>query len=107
MIKSDYKDILSAINQIEKYKNYQQFSENKLIKIWIAHHLLIIGEACSQVSDSLKNEYPDVPWTGPIDGRNMIAHEYFRIDFNIIWNIVDRNLPSFKKQIQKLLDNIE
>ena len=71
------------------------------------HHLLIIGEACSQVSDSLKNEYPDVPWTGPIDVRNMIAHEYFRVDFNIIWNIVDRNLPPFKKQIQKLLDDIE
>jgi uncharacterized protein with HEPN domain len=105
--KERLKDILSAINQIDKYKNYQQFSENKLIKIWIIHHLLIIGEACSQVSDLLKNQYPDVPWNGPIDVRNMIAHEYFRIDFNIIWNIVDRNLPSFKKQIQKLLDDIE
>ena len=48
-----------------------------------------------------------MPWNGPIDVRNMISHEYFRIDFNIIWNIVDRNLPSFKKQIQKLLDDIE
>jgi uncharacterized protein with HEPN domain len=105
--KERLKDILSAINQIDKYKNYQQFSENKLIKIWIIHHLLIIGEACSQVSDLLKNQYPDVPWNGPIDVRNMIAHEYFRIDFNIIWNIVDRNLLSFKKQIQKLLDDIE
>jgi uncharacterized protein with HEPN domain len=52
--KERLKDILSAINQIEKHKNYQQFSENKLIKIWIIHHLLIIGEACSKVSDLLK-----------------------------------------------------
>ena len=105
--KERLKDILSAIKQIDKHKNYQHFSENELVKIWIIHHLLIIGEACSKVSELLKNEYPDVPWTGPIDVRNMIAHEYFRIDFNIIWNIVDRNLPPFKKQIQKLLDDIE
>lgn len=101
------KDILSAIKKIEKYKDYHKFSENELVKIWVIHHLLIIGEACSQVSETLKNEHPDVPWTGPIDVRNMIAHEYFRVDFNIIWNIVDRNLPSFQKQIQKLLDDIK
>ena len=39
----------------EKHKNHQQFSENELVKIWIIHHLLIIGEACSQVSELLKN----------------------------------------------------
>lgn len=99
------KDILNAIKQIEKYKDYQKFSEDELIKIWIIHHLLIIGEACSQVSEPLKNEHSDIPWTGPIGVRNMIAHEYFRVDFNIIWNIVDRDLPLFKKQIQKLLDD--
>lgn len=53
--KERLKDILSAIKQIEKHKNHQQFSENKLIKIWTIHHLLIIGEARSQVSDLLKN----------------------------------------------------
>jgi uncharacterized protein with HEPN domain len=98
-------DILSAIRQIEKHKNHQKYYEDELVRIWIIHHLLIIGEACSQISETLKSNNPNIPWNGPIDVRNMIAHEYFRVDFRIIWNIVDCNLPSFKEQIQHVLKN--
>ena len=87
--------------------NRQQATGVKVRQTWIVHHLLIIGEAAGKVSDTLKNEYPDIPWLGMIDVRNIIAHEYFRIDLNIIWRIVEGNLLSLKRQIENILHKLE
>ena len=51
----------------------------------VVHHLMIIGEASSRMSQETKEKYPDLPWVGTIDVRNIITHEYFRVDLNIIW----------------------
>ena len=67
------------------------------------HHLMIIGEAASKMSDETRQNYPDIPWVGTIDVRNIITHEYFRVDLNIIWQIIINDLPSLKQQIQEIL----
>lgn len=101
-------DILEAISQIEKYaiEGKEKFDQDELIQTWIVHHLLIIGEASTNISLELKQEYSNVPWTGPIDVRNIIAHEYFRVDLELIWRIVEDDLPNFTGQIQEILSEI-
>ncbi|MDJ0581232.1 DUF86 domain-containing protein [Crocosphaera sp.] len=99
------RDILDAINQIEKYsvQGKDKFMEDELIQTWVIHHLMIIGEASSNISQEIREKYPDIPWVGTIDVRNIITHEYFRVDLNIIWMIVEDNLPDFKKKIETIL----
>ncbi len=99
------RDILDAINQIEKYavQEKDKFMEDELIQTWIIHHLMIIGEASSRMSQETREKYPDIPWLGTIDVRNIITHEYFRVDLNIIWMIVKDNLPDLKKKIEKIV----
>ncbi len=98
-------DILDAINQIEKYaiQGKDKFMEDELIQTWIIHHLMIIGEASSRISQKTKEKYSDIPWVGTIDVRNIITHEYFRVDLNIIWMIIENNLPDLKSKIENIL----
>ena len=64
---------------------------------------MIIGEASSSISQETRDKYPDIPWVGTIDVRNIITHEYFRVDLNIIWMIVKDNLPDLKSKIENIL----
>ena len=99
------RDILDAINQIEKYsvQGKDRFMEDELIQTWVIHHLMIIGEASRNISQETREKYADIPWVGTIDVRNIITHEYVRIDINIIWMIIEDNLPDFKKKIETIL----
>ena len=64
--------------------------------------LQIIGEAIVQLPQAFKDQHPEIPWVKIAGLRNRLVHEYFDIDHGLIWNILTRSLPDFKKQIQKL-----
>ncbi|NEQ96307.1 MAG: DUF86 domain-containing protein [Cyanothece sp. SIO2G6] len=75
-------DILEAIAQIEQYavRGKAAFEQDELIQVWMVHHLQIIGEAASATSDELQQQYTNVPWAEIIAFRNVLVHEYFRIN---------------------------
>jgi uncharacterized protein with HEPN domain len=100
------KDMLDAISQIEKYliQGKDRFMQDELIQTWMIHHLMIIGEAASKMSEETRQLYPHIPWVGTIDVRNIIAHEYFRVDLDIVWRIIANDLPSLKQQLQGILE---
>ncbi len=79
-------DIVEAISQIEKYavQGKEEFQQNELVQIWIIHHLQIIGEASNNLSQKLIANYPQVPWAEIIAFRNILVHEYFRIDLQAV-----------------------
>jgi len=99
------RDILEAISQVEKYaiQGKDRFTEDELIQTWMIHYLMIIGEAASKMTEETRQLYPDIPWVGTIDVRNIIAHEYFRVNLDIIWRIIIHDLPSLKEQVQAIL----
>lgn len=101
------RDILEAITQIEKYavRGEKEFQQNELIQIWIVHYLQIIGEASSSISKKLTNKYSKVPWAEIIAFRNILVHEYFRVDLQAVWKIVVRDLPDLKEQVKIILES--
>lgn len=92
-------DILVAIAAIEKYTNRgrQVFDNEELIQVWIIYHLQIIGEAANDLSKVLKNQHSVIPWQQIIGLRNLLVHEYFRIDKQLVWDIATKDLPLLKK----------
>ncbi len=80
--------------------------KNELIQVWIVHHLQIIGEASSRLSQTLIVQHLKVPWAQIIAFRNILVHEYFRIDLKAVWKIIERYLPELKNQVKDIL-NIE
>jgi uncharacterized protein with HEPN domain len=55
----------------------------------------------------LMNKTTDIPWSKMIGMRNILVHDYFRIDTEIVWRVVERDLPNLKKLLQKLLEELE
>ena len=96
------RDILEAINNIEKYANRgkEVFEQDELIQIWIIHHLQIIGEASAAMSQNFIANNPEIPWQDISDFRNVLVHEYFRVDTEIVWTVVTRELPDLKQKIR-------
>lgn len=66
----------------------------------------IIGEAANKLSERIYEENKRVPWGRMIGLRNIVIHEYFGVDLNIIWQIVTVNLPETKPKIEKILTEI-
>ena len=65
--------------------------------------LEIIGEAARAVSEEYKALHPEVPWKELAGLRNRIVHEYFRLDLNLIWDIVHTDVPALLAQLEPLV----
>jgi uncharacterized protein with HEPN domain len=100
-------DILDALAAIERYasKGKQAFKEQELIQVWIVHHFQIIGEAANALSPARLSQYQTIPWRQIIGLRNMLVHEYFRIDRQAIWDITESDLPPLKLVVEKMLQD--
>ncbi len=101
-------DILDAIGQIEKYaaEGFEAFSKNELIQVWFTRHLQIIGEASRSLSSDLTDKYPGLPWGEIVGLRNVLVHNYFEIDQEVVWGIVQNDLPPLKKQVKSILHDL-
>ena len=102
-------DIFEAIERIERYasKGRASFIEQELVQTWIIHHIQIIGEATSRLSEDLCAKHPEIPWAQIVAMRNILVHEYFGVDLDEIWRTVEQVLPAFKDQIRALLDELK
>ena len=91
-------DILEAIERIERYaaRGRAEFYGDELIQTWIVHHLVILGEACRALSSEFRSLNANDIWVKAAGLRNVIVHEYFGIDHEIIWGVVERDLPQLK-----------
>jgi uncharacterized protein with HEPN domain len=102
------RDILDAIDQIRKYssKGREAFDRDELIQVWIVHHLGRIGEATARLSPKLRR-HGQVPWNQIIGMRNILVHEYFRIDPEIVWSAMEIQLPALEERVRAILAEIE
>ena len=67
----------------------------------------IIGEAAKNIPEEIKSKYPDVPWDEMYLLRNKVTHEYFGVDYEIIWDISINYLPKNIQQIERILEKEE
>lgn len=100
-------DIMEAIENIEKYasRGHEAFEHDELIQTWIVHHLQIIGEAASALPDRFRDKYPEVPWSKIIGMRNILVHNYFGVDVDVVWAVVVKDIPDLKQKIENAIRN--
>ena len=110
MKKRDYtdyvEDIVTAIADIEQFvrgMGFEEFSKDKKTVFAVVRAIEIIGEAARQIPESLKNKHTEVPWKEMAGIRNKIAHEYFGVDVEVIWDTVKKNIPELKPLISDML----
>lgn len=99
-------DILEAASNIFDYLDctdtYEAFISDKKTMDAVIRNFEIIGEASSRISSDFKLSYPHIEWREMSDFRNKLIHEYFGIDYEIVWNTIHDEL----KYNTELLKNI-
>ncbi|MBN9381885.1 MAG: DUF86 domain-containing protein [Chitinophagaceae bacterium] len=98
--------VLDAIKEIESYLqkvSLEEFLANSEKRFATIKQLEIIGEACARITSPLKEKYPEVEWNNIIGFRNISIHEYFGVNFQIVWQIAQNDLPVLKQQFSKIL----
>lgn len=95
-------DILEAIERIERYavRGRESFEQDELIQTWFTQNLQVIGEASRALSNDLRTKHPEVPWGKMIGMRNILTHNYFEIDLDIVWAVIDQELSDLKQKIE-------
>lgn len=99
-------DILSAIDLIQQRLDsldFETFSINTVLAESIVYQFIVIGEASANIPDNIKTLAPELPWRQMTDMRNMMAHEYFRVNLTIVWETAQNNLPALVEPLKKLL----
>ncbi|MBA7548905.1 hypothetical protein ES705_41373 [subsurface metagenome] len=94
--------ILESIYLIEEYikdKNKSEFLKLRQLQDSVIRRIEIIGEAIKNIPDDFKETHPKIPWKSIIGMRDILIHQYFGIDLNLTWEVIEKDLPKLKKQI--------
>ncbi|MBY0434540.1 MAG: DUF86 domain-containing protein [Cyclobacteriaceae bacterium] len=100
-------DIAQAIDRIQEYiaeSDFQKFKWDYKTVDAVVRNFEIIGEASKNLPLTIKGKYPEIPWDEMYRLRNRVSHEYFGIDYEILWDIITRHLPQNRKDIAAILE---
>ena len=102
-------DILDSTNAIFEFTeglNLEQFSQNRLVYSATIREFEIIGEATIHLSDETTSKHNEVPWRDLKDFRNLLIHEYFGVDAEIVFNTIQNDLPLLRDVVIKIIKNV-
>lgn len=101
-------DIWEAIERIERYTKgmtRKSFVEDEKTVDAVIRNLEIIGEAANRLSADFKEKHSEIEWTKIVGLRHRIVHEYFGVDLGIIWQIIQSDLPMFRRELKCIRDS--
>ena len=110
-MRTDRLRLLDAVEQVELISRFTQqgrdaFFRDVLIQSAVLHRLALLGEACRGVSSALREAHPEVPWPQIIAFRNVVIHQYFGIDLELVWGIVTGHVAALRERLRLVVDSL-
>ncbi len=102
-------DIITAIQQILSYiKNIkkQDFQQDNEKQAAILYRIIIVGEATKRLSQEFRQNYPVIPWREMAGLRDVVIHDYDELDIDILWNVIQVNLPDILPKLQLIFHSL-
>lgn len=109
-IKLYLKDILdsgNAIIEFTKGLSFKDVIKDRKTCSAVIREFEIIGEAIGKLPEELKSEYPQIEWQDIKDFRNLLTHEYFGVDMEMVWKIIHDDLPVLLEAINMMLNKLK
>ena len=99
-------DIILSMQRVQEYiagLDFQHFKWDYKTVDAVIRNFEIIGEASKNLPNAITDKYTHIPWEEMYRLRNRISHEYFGIDYDIIWDIATKHLPANHQDIIEVL----
>lgn len=101
------KDETDFVLQTIQDKTINEIINDGIISRAIIRSLEIIGEAAKRLSEEFKAGHPQIEWKKMAGTRDKLIHDYFGVDYEIVWSIVETKLPALKKFVDNILDDAD
>ncbi len=102
-------DIYNNMHKAVKYvgnMDYNAFAADDKTNYAVIRCLEIIGEASKNIPDSVRNNYPEIPWRTMAGMRDKVIHNYFGVQLKIVWRVVKEDIPELIKKINNVCKSI-
>ena len=107
--KARLEHILNAIKCIEEYTNgydADKLQADRLRLHATIYNVQIIGEAVYKLTKEFKNQHPETPWSVIEKMRHILVHDYFRINSDVLWDVIVKDIPLLKTQVENYIATI-
>jgi uncharacterized protein with HEPN domain len=104
--------LAQILERVEKIISYtesgkESFLSNPIVQDAVIRNLEVIGEAAKRIPDEYKASLPTIPWRGLAGLRDVLIHQYEGVSLDEVWTIVERDIPSLRNTITKILPPLE
>src|ERR1035437_6527825 len=107
-MRTDRLRLLDAIEQIELISSFsvrgrEAFFNDLIVQSAVLLRLALLGEACRGVSSELREAHPEIPWPQIVGFRNVVIHEYFGLDLELVWVIGAEHVATLGAQLNSVV----
>ena len=97
-------DEIAFLESSSEGLTYAAFVSDEALIRAFARSLEIIGEASKKIPDDYRKKHPDVEWKAMAGMRDKLIHDYFGIDYELVWDVVQKKLPQLKEKINAIIE---
>lgn len=101
--------IAEAANNITRYtegKNYDDLMSDDMMCYAVVYNILAIGEAAYHLTKAFRTDHPETPWEVIIKMRNVLAHDYYKLKTQTVWEVVQNDIPPLRQQVIRYLKEV-
>lgn len=96
-------DEIEFLREQSHSQTKETFLHNVILQRAFVRSLEVIGEAVKKISADCKNLHPEIPWKKMAGTRDKLIHNYFGVDYELVWDIIHNHLPELHRQIVAIL----
>jgi uncharacterized protein with HEPN domain len=95
---------LKFLQTNSKNLDFDSFYENEILKRAFSRSLEIVGEAIKNVPEEIRFEYPEIEWKEIAGMRDKLIHHYFRVDYELVWDVIENQIEDLLSRLNKSLE---